>query len=82
MENGELFVMILGIQTMPAWSVDLSVLLMLWKLYHQLYSAKAPEPSFLMMSIALETNRVSLSARIKVLESVTVAIQKMLEFVV
>ena len=82
MENGELFVMMLGIQTMPAWSVDLSVLLVLLKLSHRLDSAKAPEPSSLMTSIAPETNRVSLNARIKDLESITVAIQKMLEFVV
>ena len=43
---------------------------------------KAPEPSSLMTSIAPETNRVSLNARIEDLESITVAIQKMLEFVV
>ena len=47
MENGELFVMMVGIQTMPAWSVDLLVLLVLLKLYHRLDLAKALEPSFL-----------------------------------
>ena len=74
--------MMVGIQTIPAWSVDLSVLLVLLKLSRRLHLAKALEPSSLMTSIALETNRVSSNVRIQYLESITVAIQKMLEFVV
>ena len=71
-----------GIQPMPPWSVDLSVLLVLLKLSHRLDSVKALEPLSLMTSVVLEMNQTSLNAGIVVLASTTVTIQKMQEFVV
>ena len=82
MENGELSVMTIGIQTMPMWSVDLLAFLALVKLSKGLDSALEMEPLSSMMWNVLETNRLSLSARMLVLESITVAMEKMQEFVV
>ena len=71
-----------GIQTMPMWFVDLLVLLALLKLSHRLDLAKELERLSLMTSVVLGVNHLYLTARILDLESITVAMEKMLEFVV
>ena len=74
--------MMLGIQTTPMWSVDPLVSPALLKLSQGLDLVKELERLSLMTSVVLGVKHLYLTARILDLESITVAMEKMLEFVV
>ena len=75
-----------GISTMPTWSVDLLVFLVLLKLSHSpdlvkvLDLVKALDVFSLMKSVAMETNQTSWIARMLGFESVTAIKERMQEF--